>query len=158
MKSVDRSQLSFMFADSPEREIREPESSNKLEGKSYLKHIVKTRKRIVSTTVRDPLKRDLMREVASEYNLATALLRVASNRGAAGTDGKSVEDVVRQAHKLLPKLRTQLLTETVEIGMARRVLIPKGRGKLRELSIPNVEDRWMQQAISQRLSQILTST
>ncbi|MDP7207939.1 MAG: hypothetical protein QGH14_05095, partial [Candidatus Bathyarchaeota archaeon] len=133
MKSVDRSQLLFMFADSPERELGESENSNKLEGKDYLKHIVKTRKRIGSTTVRDPLKRDLMKEVASEYNLAKALLRVASNQGAAGTDGKSVEDVVCQAHKLLPKLRTQLLTETVEIGEARRVLIPKGRGRFREL-------------------------
>ena len=99
MKSVDRSQLLFMFADSPERELRSSESSNKLEGKDYLKHIVKTRKRIESTTVRDPLKRDLMREVASEYNLARALLQVASNRGAAGTDGKSVDDVVCQARK-----------------------------------------------------------
>ena len=154
MKRVDRSQLLFMFADSPERELRESEDSNKLEGKDYLKHIVKTRKRIGSTTVRDPLKRDLMKEVASEYNLAKALLRVASNQGAAGIDGKSVEDVVCEAHKRLPKLRTQLLTETVEIGEARRVLIPKGRGRFRELSIPNVEDRWMQQALNQHLSQI----
>ena len=86
MKRVDRSQLLLMFADSPEREIRESESSNKLEGKDYLKHIVKTRKRIVSTTVRDPLKRDLIREVASEYNLAKALLRVASNNSSSSTD------------------------------------------------------------------------
>ena len=154
MKSVDSGQLSFMFADSPEREIGASENSNKLEGKDYLKHIVKTRKTQGSTDVRDPLNGDLIKEVASEYNLAKALLRVASNKGAAGPDGKSVEDVVSQVHKLLPKLRTQLQTETVILGEARRVLIPKGRGKFRELSIPNVEDRWIQQAINQILSQI----
>ena len=154
MKSVDPGQLLFMFADSPEKELGQSVSSNKLEGKDYLKHIVKTRKTTGSTAVRDPLTGDLMREVASEYNLAKALLGVASNQGAAGTDGKSVEDVVRQAHKLLPKLRTQVLTGTVEIGEARRVLIPKGRGRFRELSIPNVEDRWVQQAINQILGQL----
>ena len=58
MKSVESGQLSFMFADSPEREIGASENSNKLEGKDYLKHIVKTRKTQGSTDVRDPLNGD----------------------------------------------------------------------------------------------------
>jgi len=87
-------------------------------------------------------------------NLATALQNVANNKGAPGVDGQSVDEVVDQAHRLLPRLRRVLLDGSYRPGDIRRVWIPKPGGGQRGLGIPNVIDRWVQQAMLQVLEPI----
>lgn len=87
-------------------------------------------------------------------NLAAALRHVARNRGAAGVDGRSVDEVVAESHRLLPRLRAEVLSERYRPGDVRRVWIPKPGGGQRGLGIPNVVDRWVQQAVHQVLEPV----
>jgi RNA-directed DNA polymerase len=93
-----------------------------------------------------------MEEVASEENLIRAFEEVAHNRGAPGPDGRSVDEVRVHLHTLLPMLRRHLLDGTYRPGMIRRVWIPKPGGGERGLGIPDVIDRWVQQAVYRVLS------
>ena len=92
--------------------------------------------------------------VASAHNLAQALLNVLRNKGAPGVNGRSVEQVVDEAPALLPELQKSLLDGTYRPGDIRRVWIPKPGGGERGLGIPNVVDRWVQQAVLQVLEPI----
>jgi group II intron reverse transcriptase/maturase len=100
----------------------------------------------------------LLEQVASESNLATALLNVARNKGAPGVDGQSVVEVVDSAPLLLPRLRRALLEGDYGPGDIRRVWIPKPGGGQRGLGIPNVIDRWVQQAVRQVMEPIFEPT
>jgi group II intron reverse transcriptase/maturase len=73
--------------------------------------------------------------------LAMAFQNVASNKGAAGPDGRSIEEVRKLLPRLLPKLTKELLKGTYQPGNIRRVWIPKSGGGQRGLGIPNVVDR-----------------
>lgn len=84
--------------------------------------------------------------------LRIAFATVASNRGAPGPDGKSIEEVRAHLEELLPKLSESLLAGTYEPGDIRRVWIPKAGGKgQRGLGIPDVIDRMIQEAVRQVL-------
>ena len=79
--------------------------------------------------------------------LVMAFQNVASNKGAAGPDGRSIEEVRKHLPKLLPKLTKELLRGTYQPGNIRRVWIPKGGGGQRGLGIPNVVDRVVAEAV-----------
>ena len=79
--------------------------------------------------------------------LAMAFQNVASNKGAAGPDGRSIEEVRKHLPRLLPKLTKELLKGTYQPGNIRRVWIPKGGGGQRGLGIPNVVDRVVAEAV-----------
>jgi len=84
--------------------------------------------------------------------LRIAFAAVASNRGAPGPDGKSIEEVCAHLEELLPKLSESLLKGEYEPGDIRRVWIPKAGGKgQRGLGIPDVIDRAIQEAVRQVL-------
>jgi len=93
-----------------------------------------------------------MEEVARDENLIRAFAEVARNRGAPGPDGQSIDDVRRHMDELLPVLSRNLVEGTYRPGMIRRVWIPKPGGGERGLGIPDVVDRWVQQAVHQVLS------
>ncbi len=93
-----------------------------------------------------------MEEVASDENLIRAFGEVAQNRGAPGPDGRSIDEVRKHLGELLPVLRRSLLDGTYRPGMIRRVWIPKAGGGERGLGIPDVVDRWVQQAVLHVLS------
>jgi RNA-directed DNA polymerase len=93
-----------------------------------------------------------MEEVAKENNLRRAFRQVASNKGAAGPDRQSVDDVREHLADVLSSLHTALLNGSYCPGMIRRVWIPKAGGGQRGLGIPNVIDRIVQQAVHQVLS------
>ena len=94
-----------------------------------------------------------MEEVASYGNLKEAFKQVASNKGAPGPDGKSIEEVRVRLGEIISLLHEKLLDESYRVGMSRRVWIPKPGGKgERGLGIPNVIDRIVQQAVQQVLS------
>jgi group II intron reverse transcriptase/maturase len=144
--------LSFAFADSP----KGGEESKKLDesgGRDFLLHTAKTKEAIpLGATTGDT--HSLLERVASPANLASALLHVARRKGAPGVDGESVGDVVRHARATLPRIRQALLQETYVPGDVRRVWIPKLGGGRRGLGIPNVVDRWVQQAVHQVLEPV----
>jgi group II intron reverse transcriptase/maturase len=94
-----------------------------------------------------------MEEVASYGNLKEAFKQVASNKGAPGPDGKSIEEIRMRFGEIISLLHEKLLDESYRVGMSRRVWIPKPGGKgERGLGIPNVIDRIVQQAVQQVLS------
>jgi group II intron reverse transcriptase/maturase len=86
-----------------------------------------------------------MEEVAGRLN--EAFEKVASNKGAAGPDGQSIEQVREHLDELLPSLGHALLSGSYRPGDVRRVWIPKAGGGRRGLGIPNVVDRMVQQAV-----------
>jgi group II intron reverse transcriptase/maturase len=83
--------------------------------------------------------------------LAEAFDKVASNKGAAGPDGQSIEQVREHLSEVLLVLTAALLSGTYEPGNIRRVWIPKASGGQRGLGIPNVVDRVVQEAVRQVL-------
>jgi RNA-directed DNA polymerase len=104
------------------------------------------------------LKANLMEEVTSRDNLNRAYFRVKANKGAAGVDGLSVDDLSAwiAAHK--EEFIASLLEGTYQPQAVRGVEIPKPGGGVRQLGIPTVVDRLVQQAILQVLEKILDPT
>jgi RNA-directed DNA polymerase len=152
LKSAEPRQLAFVFADSPQGDkARSPQDESG--GKRFLVHTAKSNGRMEPATC-TVVERRLMESVASASNLAQALLNVLRNKGAPGVDGRSVEQVVDEAPALLPELQKSLLDGTYQPGDIRRVWIPKPGGGERGLGIPNVVDRWVQQAVLQALEPI----
>lgn len=96
------------------------------------------------------LEAALMRE-----NLRRALKRVRANKGAAGVDGLSIDQTVELLKTDWPMIREQLFAGTYRPAPVRRVLIPKPDGSQRELGIPTVMDRLIQQALLQVLQPII---
>jgi RNA-directed DNA polymerase len=92
-----------------------------------------------------------MEAVVERENLKEALARVKRNKGAAGLDGMSVEDLPIYLKEHWPTIRTHLLEGTYKPQPVRRVEIPKASGGLRPLGIPTVLDRLIQQAVLQVL-------
>jgi RNA-directed DNA polymerase len=86
-----------------------------------------------------------MEEVTAR--LRTAFQKVASNKGAAGPDGKSITEMRQQLDERLPQLSRQLLDGSYRPGAIRRVWIPKSGGGQRGLGIPDVVDRMVQEAV-----------
>ncbi len=158
MKSAGSRQLALAFADSPTGS-RDRGTQDESRGKRYLLHTAKVNNRkdpATSTAAADSER--AMESVASAHNLAQALLNVSRNKGAPGVDDQTVEEVVEQAPSLLPKLQTALLQGTYQPGDIRRVWIEKPGGGQRGLGIPNVMDRWVQQAALQILEPIFEPT
>ena len=101
---------------------------------------------------------NLMEEVTKTDNLNQAFRQVRANKGAAGVDGMSVHELwdwVR-AHK--GEFIASLLDGTYQPQLVRGVEIPKPGGGVRQLGIPTVVDRLVQQAILQVLEKILDPT
>ncbi|HSK48424.1 MAG TPA: group II intron reverse transcriptase/maturase, partial [Coriobacteriia bacterium] len=88
-------------------------------------------------------------EVARGYTLKEAFRRVASNHGAPGPDGQTIEQVREHLDEILGRLRYELLAGTYRPGEIHRVWIPKSGGGQRGLSIPDVIDRIVAQAVAQ---------
>jgi len=152
MRSARPKQLSFAFADSPQGG-KGAGASDASKARGYLLHIAEGMSE-VDLAASEPEPGKLMERVASSRNLAAALLNVARNKGAPGVDGRSVTEVVEAAPHILPKLRRVLLDGSYRPGDIRRVWIPKPGGGQRGLGIPNVVDRWVQQAVLQVLEPI----
>jgi RNA-directed DNA polymerase len=93
----------------------------------------------------------LMEEVCERDNCKQALKRVKANKGSAGVDGMTVEQLPEYLKQHWPAIREQLLSGTYEPQPVRRVEIPKPEGGVRKLGIPTVLDRFIQQAVMQVL-------
>ena len=91
-------------------------------------------------------------------NLQRAYKKVRANKGAAGVDGLDIDQSARHLATAWPAIREQLLKGTYRPSPVRRVTIPKPDGGERELGIPTVTDRLIQQALLQILQPILDPT
>ena len=93
----------------------------------------------------------LMEEVCERRNCEQALARVKSNKGSAGIDGMTVEQLPDYLKQHWPTIKNQLLRGTYKPEPVKRVEIPKPDGGMRKLGIPTVLDRFIQQAVMQVL-------
>ena len=93
----------------------------------------------------------LMEMVARRRNLQAALKRVKSNKGSPGIDGMTVDELSAHLREHWEEIREQLFAGTYQPQMVKRQSIPKSGGGMRELGIPTVLDRFIQQAILQVL-------
>jgi group II intron reverse transcriptase/maturase len=91
-------------------------------------------------------------------NLKQAFKRVRANKGASGVDGLDIDQTAQYLKTAWPVIREQLLSGTYRPSPVRRVTIPKPDGGERELGIPTVLDRLIQQALLQVLQPILDPT
>ena len=98
---------------------------------------------------------DLLEQVLSSENLQAAWKRVRANKGAAGVDGMTIDEFpawVKQGNWI--KVTTALETGQYQPSPVRRVEIDKPDGGKRQLGIPTITDRVIQQAIAQVLTPI----
>ena len=93
----------------------------------------------------------LMEEICERTNLKEALRQVRGNKGSAGVDRMTVDQLGDYLKQHWPDIREQLLNGTYEPKPVRRVEIPKPDGGMRKLGIPTVLDRFIQQAVMQVL-------
>ena len=104
----------------------------------------------VNETVRATWK-ELMEEVVMPANIARAMKRVIANQGSPGIDEMTFDELPDHWQRHQALLQEQLLAGTYKATPVRRVTIPKPDGGERELGIPTVTDRLVQQAILQVL-------
>lgn len=95
---------------------------------------------------------DLMNRVTDPLNMEKAYKRVVENGGSSGIDGMKVEELGGWLGSHYEQLRIQLLNGTYQPSGVRGVRIRKPQGGYRQLGIPTVIDRLIQQALHQVIS------
>jgi len=95
-----------------------------------------------------------MEQILSKDNLNAAYLQIVRNKGAAGIDGMTVEELGAYLSENGESIREQLRTRKYKPQPVRRVEIPKPDGGVRNLGVPTVVDRFVQQAVAQVLTPI----
>ena len=100
----------------------------------------------------------LLEAALTRENLQAAWKRVKANKGAAGVDGLDIEQTARMLQTRWPQIRQELLAGRYRPEPVRRVMIPKPDGSQRELGIPTVLDRLIQQALLQVLQPLIDPT
>ncbi|WP_237266529.1 group II intron reverse transcriptase/maturase [Thauera humireducens] len=98
-----------------------------------------------------PGRDGLLLQALAKANMEAAWKRVKSNRGSAGVDGLSIAETAAYLRAHWPRIRESLLDGSYRPSPVRRVQIPKSDGGVRELGIPTVTDRLIQQALLQVL-------
>ena len=100
----------------------------------------------------------MLAAVLTRENMQLALQRVKANKGAAGVDGMDISQTIEHLRIHWKQIRQQLLQGTYRPSPVRRVTIPKPDGGQRELGIPTVTDRLIQQALLQVLQPLIDPT
>jgi RNA-directed DNA polymerase len=100
----------------------------------------------------------LMERVVARENALEALKRVRRNKGSPGIDGMTVEELEPYLREHWQAIREHLLAGSYRPSAVRRKQIPKSGGGVRELGIPTVLDRFIQQLFLQVLTPIFDPT
>lgn len=98
-------------------------------------------------------KEDLLERIFGPDNLQKAYKQVVGNKGAGGVDKMGTSELLPYLNLHLGELIEKIRSGKYRPTAVRRVEIPKGNGKKRQLGIPTVVDRFIQQAISQVLTE-----
>jgi len=102
---------------------------------------------------------ELLDKVLQRENMLRALARVKQNKGAAGVDGMTIDELDAHLREHWPRIREEVLSGAYQPQAVRRVDIPKPcGGGVRTLGIPTVLDRLLQQALAQELTLIFDPT
>jgi RNA-directed DNA polymerase len=101
---------------------------------------------------------DIVRDFLERDNFERAWLKVKENKGCAGVDRETIEDFDRDRQFNLTYLRESVANNTYQPHPLKQVLIPKDNGKMRELRIPSVRDRIVQQALLNVLGSLIEPT
>jgi RNA-directed DNA polymerase len=96
-------------------------------------------------------RENLLTQALASANMVLAWKRVKANRGSAGVDGRTIAETADYLKTYWPRIRDALLNGSYRPEPVRRVQIPKPGGGMRELGIPTVTDRLIQQALLQVL-------
>ena len=119
---------------------------------------VPNRERVVNSSETERKERmdtsSLMEQILSKENLNTAYLQVVRNKGAEGVDEMKYTELKEHLAKNGEIIKEQLRTRKYKPQPVRRVEIPKSDGGVRNLGVPTVTDRLVQQAIAQVLTPI----
>ena len=99
--------------------------------------------------------RGLLLQVLSRENMVEAWKHVKANRGSAGVDGLTIQETEERLKTQWPSIQAEILEETYRPQAVRRVEVPKPNGGVRELGIPPVTDRLIQQALLQILQPLI---
>jgi len=102
--------------------------------------------------------KELMEQVVERDNLKAALARVRKNKGSPGIDGMGVDQLVPFLGENWERIRAELLAGSYRPSAVKRQEIPKSGGGVRQLGIPTVLDRFIQQAILQVLQPLFDPT
>jgi len=97
---------------------------------------------------------ELMEQIVTQENATEAWKAVKGNKGKPGIDGMSVEQLGEHVRKHWETIRSKLLAGTYVPAPVKRVEIPKPGGGTRNLGVPTVLDRWIQQMLLQELQPI----
>ena len=95
-----------------------------------------------------------LEEILSKENLEKACIAVVRNKGDSGIDRMKVDELKGYICKYGESITQKIRQRKYKPLAVRRVQIPKPDGTKRDLGIPAVKDRWIQQAIYQVLSPI----
>ena len=93
----------------------------------------------------------LLEELISDENLKLAKQKVKKNKGASGVDGMEVKELDEYLSKHLEEIKEQIRNKKYKPKPVKRVEIPKPDGGVRNLGVPTVVDRFVQQAVVQVL-------
>jgi group II intron reverse transcriptase/maturase len=104
------------------------------------------------------LAQDLIEAVVEPQNMRKALKRVKGNKGSPGADGVTIDDLGNYLGEHWKRIRAELLEGRYIPEPVRRVDIPKPDGGVRQLGIPAVIDRLIQQAVLQVLEPLYDPT
>lgn len=97
---------------------------------------------------------ELLDLILETSNLSRAITRVVENKGSSGIDGMNVIEGRKYFYEHKEEIKTAIKTRTYKPKPVKRVEIPKPDGGIRNLGVPCVVDRILQQAIHQVLSPI----
>ena len=93
----------------------------------------------------------MIAKILQPKNLYKAYRQVMKNKGSAGIDGMSINDLFSHKEKNQNSIIKSIINQSYNATAIKGVSIPKGKGKTRLLGIPTVTERWLQQAVSQIL-------
>ena len=101
---------------------------------------------------------ELMERAVEHANVLAALARVRKNKGSPGIDGMKVDELPKYLGENWERIRAELLDGSYRPTPVKRREIPKSGGGVRQLGIPTVLDRLIQQCILQVLQPIFDPT
>lgn len=105
-----------------------------------------------------PERQELMEQVVERSNMVAAYKRVKRNQGSSGIDHMTVDELKSHLDSHWSEIKVSLLRGEYTPQVIRMVMIPKPKGGQRQLGIPTVVDRLIQQALHQVLDPIFDPT
>lgn len=141
-----------------EKRAEKPEAVNGGTGRNPGEAIYSAASPTLVAETDSPGEVEMMEQVVERGNMKRAYERVVSNKGAAGVDGMGVEELLAYLQGSWARIREELVSGRYQPQGVRLVEIPKASGGKRQLGIPTVVDRMIQQALQQVLSPIYEPT